>query len=143
MVCPYYPLLCKLLTPCEHRDDAYPHHAFFKWSKCSRAKTFVDALVLLSHKPNTSTPWNHLVHFPRPALDVRNLVEGLSRVSVGSSQAALPRQATPSQAVLPSGSSTAIPDASPPSYTERNTLGLSFPSQTDSQVLGMCLIFHF
>lgn len=95
----------------------------------------MDALIYLCHKSSGSTPWNHLVQFPRPAVDVQNIADGLSQVAIGSSQTALSRQATTSHAPLSDATPAAIPDVLPPSYSEGNALGLSVPLPPIAQSL--------
>ncbi|KAK7689643.1 hypothetical protein QCA50_007436 [Cerrena zonata] len=117
----YASLFNGLNRPCIYLswDDAYSHHAYFQWSKVSRAKTFVDALVFLCNKENTTPAWNNPVSFRRPTVGIQEVVESLSQVSIGSSQQALLPARTQSSAV--------VPDASPPSYF---ALGPSTPSSS-------------
>ncbi|KAK7689757.1 hypothetical protein QCA50_006396 [Cerrena zonata] len=136
----YASIFNKLNRPCIYLswDDAYPHHAYYKWSKAVRAKTFVDGLIILIRKDKSDLPssWTQLVDFPRPVIDMQSIAGELAQMSVGSSQAGVSRQVTASQAILSSGSSAAIPDTSPPSYSEGNALGLSTSLPTISHVPG-------
>ncbi|KAK7677030.1 hypothetical protein QCA50_019995 [Cerrena zonata] len=54
----YASIFNKLNCPCIYLswDDAYPHHAYYKWSKAGRAKTFIDGLIILICKEKSDLP---------------------------------------------------------------------------------------
>ncbi|KAK7685838.1 hypothetical protein QCA50_011184 [Cerrena zonata] len=124
----YASLFNRLERPCIYLswDDAHPHHFQFTWSKVARAKTFVDALVLLCHKKNISYPWSQVFEFPRPVSDTQDISLDLSRLSLGSSQSPPSRSLTASEGRTSSDTpSLVVPDTAPPSYYAE---GLSLPT---------------